>query len=218
MSGTSPNPPVPPAPPPPAPLNADADPAVDPAVDPVAADPAVGPAVVPAVDLPEDPPVQHVPTQAAGGLYTFMVNGQPTTDVNAVQNRISMLEQFQSETQEAARNAFVDQLASDKMILQPQVVGLKEYAQSLDEVQYAAWKKTWDGASALSVLQTHGPDGSSDPGGGSGASEKAANDLEIAREIVQQHKAGGMKKVALEATDSFKKLKAADPNVSFETL
>lgn len=159
----------------------------------------------------EDANKNFVPQNTASG-FTFMVNGQVVTDPVAVQNRLNMLESFRSDTMKAAREQFVDQLAADKKVTQPQVKGLKEYAHSLDDAGYAAWTNTWTGAPALSMLQTQ-------PGGGSGGSESqtqagtdAANELDTAREIVQQHKIGGMKEDAIKQTASYQKLIAADPN------
>lgn len=214
--------PTPPAPPPPPPASQSADqPApevaepnpVTPEPDP--ADPEVPTPEAPPAPAPAAPAEQRVPVQKADGTFTFFVNGQPTSDASAVQGRINMLEQFRSETMTAARNSFVDQLSTDKKIIQPQVASLKEYALSLSDEGYAAWTRTWEGAAALSVLQNHG--GTETPGAPQ-PSAAAADELEIAREIVQGHKAGGMKAEVLETLASFKKLKAADPSVTYETL
>lgn len=216
-------PPMPAAPQPPAPANSDTEPEPDtnppnPApAEPVAPD--AEPEPTPAEPSPAapttEPAAQRVPVQGQDGKFTFYVNGQATSDANAVQGRINMLEQFRQETLVAARNSFVDQLATDKKIVQPQVAALKTYALSLDEEGYAAWVSTWESAAALSILQTHG--GTENPGTAQ-PSAAEASELEIAREIVQGHKAGGMKKDALEQTPSYLKLKAADPSVSYETI
>lgn len=214
---TTPNPPpTPPAPPtPPTPPKGPASSTEPPEpvepVDPDKTDDDTEPTPdEPVQPTPDTPPTQHAPVVAAGGQVTFFVNGQATTDPTAVQNRINMLEGFRKETLTAARNSFVDQLAADKKILQPQVKGLKEYALGLDEAGYAAWKGTWDGASPLSMLEPHGGPGTSDPSSQDGGGT-TADELEIARETIQQHKMGGMKDEVIMQTDSFKKLKAADP-------
>lgn len=220
MTQPTPETPTPPAPPPPPPASQSTDEPKAPEVaepnpvtpEPAPADPEPATPTTPPAPAPAE---QRVPVQAKDGSFTFFVNGQPTADAGAVQSRINMLEQFRSETMTAARNSFVDQLATDKKIIQPQVAELKTFALSLTDEGYAAWIRTWDGAAALSVLQSHG--GTETPGDPQPSAE-AVNELEIAREICQGHKAGGMKAEVLETLASFKKLKAADPSVTYETL
>lgn len=217
--------PTPAAPAPPTPASQTAvepepdevEPANDPA--PEGTDPAVEPAPAdPQPATPTTPPAeQRVPVQGADGRFTFYVGGQPTSDASAVQSRINMLESFREETMKAARNSFVDQLAGDKKILQPQVPSLKAYALSLTDEGYAAWTATWDGAAALPMLQSSGGNENPDPAQPP-AQDASADALEIAKETVKQHKLGGMKPAQIEQTASYLKLKAADPNFDLSTL
>lgn len=160
----------------------------------------------------------------SNGVPTFFVNGQPTSDIAAVQQQLNMLEQFRNETMTAARDSFVDQLAADNKILQPQVAGMKTFAQSLDESAYVAWCATWDGAAAQPLFAVQPGGGGTQPTQSSEdrvpgqAPASTATDLEVAMDIVKQHKIGGMKQQALESTPSFQKLKAADPSFSFDKI
>lgn len=163
----------------------------------------------------DNPGTVQSPPGSAGnsttGTFTFTVAGSQTTDFQAVQNRLTMLETFRTETLKQAKVDFVNKLATDNKIIAPQIDAMLNYANSLDDAGYEAWKATWDGAAALPLLGSgHGGGGTSNH---AGSGTQAANDeLEIARETVMHHKAGGVTPEKIMQMDSYKKLMALDPN------
>lgn len=159
------------------------------------------------VQVPPSVPAQPIQQQA------FSINGQSTTDPVAVQQHIATLEQFRSETMEAGRFGYVDQLARDGKLLAPNVEAMKAFAKSLDDAQFAAWRAGMDAAPAQPVLANHGaPAHQSAPT----APVEEATQTKIAtlRSIVSMHSARGATAEEIKGTDSYKQLVALDPTAA----
>lgn len=196
-------------------------------VEPTADDP------VEPVDPTEDEPVEPTPAPAAPAAPAtppapeakvtvelndkaqpvFMLGGQPTTDFNAVQQRLDVLENFRTETIKQSKIDFVLQLASDNKIGAPQIDSLTTYAQGLDDAGYENWKATWDAAAPLPMLAAkHAGAGVTNPDGSQTEEAKnAADELDIKRDIVKSHKQAGMSTENIMKTDSYKRLMELDP-------
>lgn len=180
--------------------------------------PAQQPAVQPQLPFlaPQPQPAQHAaPTApvapaapvAAPTPFVFSVNGQNVTDPLQVQAYIRQLEQFRVETREAGRRAFVAGLVTSNRLLAPQQEKQTNFALSLTDEQYAAWKANWEETTPSSLLGNHGggvsnPNNSSQP-------DPATQGLADAEEIVRQHELSGMSPAELKNTKSYKALVAA---------
>lgn len=140
---------------------------------------------------------------------TFSVNGAPTSDGTVVQAHITSLETFRQESINSARHAFVDALAADHKIGQPQVESMKALVLTMDDTQYNAFKASYDAQGAASIFGSFGqtPGGGGNPNGQPGGPVQSV-DEEIAtlEEIVANHKRAGKTQEQIEALDSFKKL------------
>lgn len=149
----------------------------------------------------------------AGGAeqpIAFSIGGQRSTDPVAVQSHITVLEAFQSETNKAARQSYVKQLASDGKIPAPQVQGLTEFAEMLNPEQYDAFTKTWDAAPKSGLFEKHG-NGTSNTTGASGTSDAAVpTQIEELEAVVAMHRRS--KTPNLENLESFKRLAALKAN------
>ena len=154
-------------------------------------------------------PTAQTPRMVTG--VSFNVNGGQVTDLNAVQNHISGLEQFRNETLTNARKTFVAQLASDKKIAAPQITDLEEFALGLSDAQYEKWTATWNVAAPLAALQSHAS-GVSNPKGDSDPEDAQTTEIQKYKDIVRQHKLGGMSPEAIAKTDSYTRLKALVPD------
>jgi len=160
---------------------------------------------------PAAPSSEPAPTGEPSNRFTFTVNGQQTTDMTVVQNRLNFLETFRNESMTSARKQFVNDLAKGNKILATQMESMEKYALSLNDEQYDAWKATWDGA-ASNALFAPQPGGSTNHDGPqSQAKVDAADQLEIYRDTVMHHKRSGMNDEQIKATDSYKNLIALDP-------
>lgn len=151
------------------------------------------------------------PSNKAAGV-SFMVNGAACTDVAAVQRHINSLEGFRKETIENGRKEFVKNLVSGNKVAATQTDTLEKFALGLSDEQYEMWRASWDAAPSLALLGSHAAGTSNHTGTPDPAAEKAASDLETAREIVMQHKRAGMPTEQIEKTPSYMKLKQNDPN------
>lgn len=150
--------------------------------------------------------------QNAAGTIRFSVDGQThELSLTDAAQQLSVLTQFRNEAVKEGRKNFVKQLAADNKILAPQVEAMEAYALSLTDEGFDAWKNTWDGASAHSMLsvQAGGTTNHSQPQ--SEASEQSAAQVEIDREIVMHHKRSGMSEDSIKKTESYNRLIAADP-------
>lgn len=164
---------------------------------------------------PEAPAAPAAPENKVILPVALMVNGTAVTDQGAIQNHISVLETFRTETIQNARNAFVESLAAGPApkIAATQIDNLQELVAEFTPEQYEKWKNTWDGALPVPALGQHQA-GSNDSGTAATPSEVTAQADQIAiwTETVRQHKIGGMKPEAIMQTESYKNLKAAKPD------
>jgi hypothetical protein len=151
--------------------------------------------------------------------FTVLVNGSATTNLQAVQQHINMLETFRSETIESSRIEFVENLSRQGKILATQVgnkpegtqaaSGLIAFALGLSDEQFSDWKATFDAAQTMSMFDPHGTN-SGDEGrpmnGGSG--DSVQDEIDTLEGIVAAHKASGMTEEQIESKASYKKLQA----------
>jgi hypothetical protein len=77
------------------------------------------------------------------GAQAYRVNGQATTDPNAVQSHIDVLEQFRTQVTDQIRNDFVNMLAAMQRISVHDVPNQQAFARSLNGEQFAAWRATF---------------------------------------------------------------------------
>lgn len=157
---------------------------------------------------PGTPPANH---NRPAPTASFRVNGQQTQDFRQVQAHIDTLEQFRSETTDANRQSFVEQLATDNKIAATQIDSLAAHALSLTDEQFSTFRATYESAPSLSVFGNQGRDGDNPPGTPPGTPPASSSDdeLETAKEIVAQHRRAGMSEEKVQKTASFKKLVAA---------
>lgn len=141
------------------------------------------------------------------GTLTFSLNGQPSTDIQRVQAHIATLEQFHAETRNAGRTSFVEGLATAKKITAPQVKGLSDFALSLNDEQYTAFRASYENAPVIPLFGQYASGTTNE--GGEGADEAATqqkNDLEV----VSMHRKGHvMSEDQIKQTPSFQRLVAA---------
>ena len=196
---------TPPADPPVEPVEPGTDPAVDEPED--EDDDALEPAVVPAAPAAPEPTAQ-APRMVAG--VTFNMNGGQVADLTAVQNHIDGLELFRKETLENGRKSFVATLATDRKIAAPQITDLEEFALGLTDEQYEKWTATWNVAAPLAALGSHAS-GVSNPSGDNSPEDEKTAEIQKYKDIVRQHKLGGMSPDAIQKTESYNKLIALEP-------
>lgn len=143
--------------------------------------------------------------------HSFRVAGADESDFAKVQSHIESLETFKAEQLDAGRDAFVDKLATDKKVAQPQVDGLKTFAKTLTSEQYDAWKTQMEAAPALfGKVAGDGNGTGQNEAGGNKTPEQEAIDTHL--EVVRMHRRSGMAETQLRATDSFRKYVAQTGN------
>lgn len=142
-------PPLPPVPPQAQPGNQGGSPAASPAGD--TSNHAAG---QPAPQAPVQP---QQPTQQ-NNVFTFTLsNGQTTTDFAAVQADLANLATFRKESIESARKTFVESLAAgpNPKLLATNIQATQDFALSLTNDQFEAYKKQWDAIGANPVTANH---------------------------------------------------------------
>lgn len=143
---------------------------------------------------------------------TFKLQGQDTTDFQAVQNRLDMLENFRSETVKQSKIDFVKELATGNKIGAPQIDSLTEYALGLDDEGYAKWKATWDAAAPLQMLTDKpGSTVTNTNGQQTAAEEKSSDQIETLKATIRQHQLINMAPEKIMQTPSYKALMELDP-------
>lgn len=134
--------------------------------------------------------------------FVFAIGGEQVADYRRVQEHITALETFQTETFSAARTAFIDGLVSDKKIAAPQADGLKELALSMTDDQFGKFKASYENAPVLSLFGNHA-DGVSNP---DGEPSSAEGEIETLEAIVLNHRRAGMTEDQIKNTPSFQRL------------
>lgn len=182
----------------------------------VAADGDAAPAAPAAPATPPAPetgsePANKVTMTGPHAQPSFTMQGQQTTDFQAVQNRLDMLENFRIETLKQAKIDFVKQLATENKIGAPQIDSLTEYAQGLDDEGYAKWKATWDAAAPLQMLA--GKHGGTEVTNDSqtAAGDKSDNKIETLKAVIRQHQLINMAPEKIKQTPTYKDLLELDP-------
>lgn len=178
--------------------------------------------IMPAVQAaapPAAPAAQAAPAPAAQA-FSFFVNGAPTVDFTAVQTHITMLEKFRADTTEANRVAFVAGLSTSGRILATQVEATEAFAKSLNDEQYVAWSKTWEGAQSSPLVGQHaagtpsaGGVAPQAPGGmAPQTATPAAADQKFADDeaIVRMHTMAGTPADKIKLSPAYKRLAAAN--------
>jgi hypothetical protein len=161
--------------------------------------------VLPAVPAPQTQ--SQAPSAAPAAPFVFSMGGQNVTDPNAVQAYIRQMETFVSETRAVGRREFVASLVSGQKITTAQQPGLEQFALSLSDEQYTAWKAQWDLAPTSSLLGNHAGGTAT---GGTSATSVADQELTTAEEVVKMHERGGfMSTEQIKKTSSYQKLVAA---------
>lgn len=187
-----PNPPAAPTPTPPA---------TPPATNPTPS----GPAPVPTPPNVPDPEPAATHSSAQNVQFMFTIGGRQTTDFAAVQAHVTALEDAQREQVKFAREAFVDQLATNNKITAPQIESTKAFALGLTDEQYTQWQATQSLAPAVPLLQTHGR-GAVGMVVPTTQTSEADEAYSIAAETVEHLRLGGMPQAQLEQTVVFKRL------------
>ena len=174
---------------------------------------------------PTDPPTgDELPTGGTGVVHSgerppfvFSIGGNETSNFAAVQSYVTALEseveglrQFRTETVEAGRNSFVESLASSGRLLASQLPDTKQFAQTLSDEQFAAWKATMEAAPANPILANYDSSGGSEPTP-AGAVGVAAERAATLRGIIKQHQRAGLSADKIKATNSYKELATLDP-------
>lgn len=166
------------------------------------------PAEVPVPSTEPAPKTENKGTQSSFGV---LINGVVVTDPTAVQNHINVLEAASKESQVANRKEFVKNLAGTNRIAATQMNATEEFALMLDDKQYESWVASWNAAPSLPLFGDHAG-GGSDTAPAAQVAEKAEKEkVDLAREIVNQHKIAGMAPEKIKATASYQTLIAADP-------
>lgn len=148
------------------------------------------------------PETTNVLTPVTGAPVQFVVNGQPITDLVAVQRHITVLETSLKESADAGRRAFVVKLADDKKIAAPQIEGLQNFVEKLDNSAYDAWKGTWDLAPVNPLFAQHGGAASTS----SQSPTKASDEIDVLTATVENLRRSGLNDEQIKQTPSFQKL------------
>lgn len=156
----------------------------------------------PAAPEPQVESSEH--SAPVAGAFSFSINGQPTTDFAAVQSHITALETAQREQASNSRKEYVNNLAKDRKITQPQVAGLQTLVSTLTDEQYESFCSAYSAAPTLPLLDAHAG------GGTEVASPDAAKDDEIAMlsETIAMHTRAGIPQAQIEQMPSFIRLQA----------
>lgn len=175
----------------------------------------------PGTKQPPKPPTLAKPVEAATTQehsasrpsFTFKIAGQETTDFQAVQAHIEVLETAAKEQQEQARTGFVDELFSSNKILASQVENFKKLALGMGADQFQIFRESFEGVTGQPVLAEHSQ-GSQQAQGGhlpqTPPEDAAATQIIQDREILFRHRDSGLNPDAIKRTMSYKRLAAAN--------
>lgn len=148
----------------------------------------------------------------AAQTHMFTVNGQPTSDYAAVQRHISTLETTVRESRDAARAAYVNDLARRGLFLanEENLQRMVAFAQGLSDEQFEQWSAGYAAAQTPALFGQHGGGAATGPVTVTGATlaSAASEDIEIAKQTVHYQRSF-MKEEDVRKTPSFAKLVAA---------
>lgn len=173
--------------------------------------------LVPELPAPPSPPATEGAHSAPVQPFVFRIGGDETSDFAAVQSYVTGLEaeaeglrQFRTETIEAGRASFVDSLAASGRILASQVPGLNDFARTLSDEQFTAWRGSMELAPPSPVLANYTSSGDTEPPV-TGAVDAATVRSDTLRSVIKQHQRAGLPSDKIKATNSYKELIALDP-------
>lgn len=173
---------------------------------PVEPDPVEPDPVEPDPVEPDPEPVgEKVDTHARSAVQTFRVNGAETSDLASVQGHIDALEKFRNDMRSTLRDSFVEDLVTQGKILGPQAENFKAHAASLSDTQFEAFRTMYDGMPAHNLLAKH--DTTTDPA--VAGAQDAADELAIAKEVIQQFKRANRPQEFIERTPQWALVQAA---------
>lgn len=181
-----------------------------------------GTTVTPAAPKVDD--AKHAQSQTT---FAFTINGEATTDFSKVQNYIKQVEgrnaelttqvndlaEFKKNSITKERESFIDQLAKDGKIGQPQVEDAKEFAKGMTDEQFEMYKKMNEASAPMPLLQEHGVQQSAPVGSTPSVDEQKSERIEVLKEMVSAHSAT-MTAEALKEMPSYKELMQLDPSFS----
>ncbi|URG17380.1 capsid maturation protease [Rhodococcus phage Mbo2] len=158
----------------------------------------------------------------APALAQFSIGGTATTDYAQVQAYISGLEGqlavYAKEAEDRAkaeRGAYIDQLAKDGKLTQPQVEPLKAFAANLDVAGFNSFKAGMDLAAPAPILQPHGvtPADQGRPDNQADAATKAADaEYATATAILKSLAQSGVPHDEIKKTSNYAKAIAKNPS------
>jgi ATP-dependent protease ClpP protease subunit len=176
-----------------------------------------GPEGTPAEE-PTQPPgtKQPEPQPENKGLVNLSVGGTNFQVPALVAQHISTLENFRDETVKSGRKNFVASLAAGPKpkVVASQIEKLEELALSLSPEQFETWKASWDAAPGHALLGNHGQGVSNAGGDADSARSKLEDELEVAREIVANHKRANMPQAQIEKTPSFQRMQELEAQLA----
>lgn len=157
------------------------------------------------------PPAPAAPAAApeAQAPFKFNMNGGEVTDYAAVQQHITGLELFKTETIEAGRKSFVKQLAADNKIsaADETLTATEEFALSLSSEQFEKWKASMSAAPSSPLFEKHGVEQGDKQAPANGGETDLKTEIATLESIVQGHRdSGGITDEQLKEMPSFKRL------------
>lgn len=158
-----------------------------------------------------EPVVQAQPVVTHGqesAVMAFSIDGRQVQDFAAVQQHINVLEAFRNETIESARVDFVNGLVKDGKILASNADATVEFAKSLSDEQFGAWRTTQEAAPQHPILGQFDAGQGGDPV----VPTEGPTEVETLAAIVRQHKRAGKSIESIKGMESYKKLLGLDPN------
>lgn len=170
---------------------------------------AQNPPAPPAPPAPGIAPHAAPPAPTPAPVAQFRVNAQQTSEFARIQAHIDTLEQFRSETVNMGRRSFIEKLAEDGKIAAAQVDHLSAHALSLNDDQFAGFRASYENAPKLSLFGNQGHQDTTPGAPGTKDVPTAEDQLDIAEEIVLQHRRTGMSEDKVVKTESYRKLVAA---------
>lgn len=138
--------------------------------------------------------------------HAFRIAGEEVTDYPAVQAKLDTYGEMFDQMRENTRSEFVNGLARDNKIAATGLDDEIAFVKSLDEAQFAAYRKRWEGAPATSLF-------SRQPGGAGdrppAPPTNAPTQVDTDKAVVAQFRRGGLGDEAIKNMPSYKRLVAA---------
>jgi hypothetical protein len=174
-----------------------------------------------AADAAGQPPPGSTVDHSASGVVSFKINGQVVTDPALIQRHIENLETVIVEGGQTAREEFVKKLAGANIIKAPDVDDYVAYAKSLNDEQFAAWKKLQEKAAPDSLFANHGAQGDEPQHPGDKPTFDVNNplypsrvstfankqdEIDVCKQRLVMHKRAGMTEEQMKNTESYKRL------------